>query len=176
MKKILLALSACAICCVPVLAQTPPPAGGPEKFVEVAAQTDMMEAHLGQLAADQAAKDEVKTFAQTIVADHTTDYQQLSTVAGKANLTVPKGLDAAHNKMIAPFEKLKGANFDHRYVQEMIAGHQKAILEYKRESESGENADIKAYANQALPVLQKHLQAAQDLQPAKGAKGAKSSK
>src|SRR5690242_18294934 len=33
--------------------------------------------------------------------------QQLSMAAGKAGLTVPKGLDAHSDKMIAPFEKLK---------------------------------------------------------------------
>jgi putative membrane protein len=83
----------------------------------MAAQTDMMEAHLGQMAADQASSQNVKTYAQMLVTDHTADYQQLGTLAAKAGLTVPTGLDAAHNKMIAPFEKLKGAAFDSRYVQ-----------------------------------------------------------
>ena len=106
-----------------------------------------------------------------LVTDHTNDYQQLGAIARKANLTVPNGLDPMHDKMIAPFEKLKGAAFDRRYAHEMVAGHEKAIAEYKRESESGENAEIKAYATQALPTLQKHLQAAQGLTPGKHTAG-----
>lgn len=169
MKFVYLTLSACALCCVPVLAQSTASDAGDQKFVDFAAQTDMMEAHLGQAAADRADSQNVKDFAQALVTDHTSDYQRLATIAGKANLTVPKGLDAMHNKMIAPFEKLKGSAFDRRYAHEMVAGHQKAIAEYKREAESGQSADLKAYASESLPTLQKHLEAAQGLTSAKGA-------
>ena len=79
-----------------------------------------------------------------------------------------KGLDATHNKMIAPFEKLKGAAFDRGYAHEMVVGHQKAIAQYQQESKNGSNPEIKAYATQALPTLEKHLQAAKELTPAKG--------
>ena len=72
--------------------------------------------------------------------------------------------------MITPFEKLKGAAFDHHFTQAMVAGHQKAIAEYQKEANNGQNADIKAYANQALPTLQKHLEQARDLQKSKSAK------
>lgn len=168
MKSIFAALSICALCCASAPAQPSSSAMSDQQFVDFAAQTDMTEAHLGQLAADQAAKQEVKDFAQTLVTDHTSDYKQLGMIAGKANLTVPKGLDAAHDKMIAPFEKLKGAAFDARFSHEMVSGHQKAIAQYKKEAEGGQNADLKAYANQALPTLEKHLQSAQDLLTSKG--------
>jgi predicted outer membrane protein len=59
-----------------------------------------------------------------LVTDHTNDYAQLSAAASKANLETSKGLDAAHDKMIAPFKKLKGTTFDHRYIQDMIAAYQ----------------------------------------------------
>lgn len=163
LKTILIGLSCCALSGTLAFAQATAAADNGQKFVDMAAQTDMTEAHLGQLAADQASAQEVKDFAQMLVTDHTNDYTQLSTVATKAGLTVPKGLDAQHDKMIAPFGKLKGAAFDRTFAREMVAGHQKAIAAYKKEAESGQNADIKAYASQTLPTLEKHLQAAQDL-------------
>jgi len=138
-----------------------------QQFVEFAAQTDMMEANLGQLAAAHASADGVKDYAEMVVTDHTNDYNQLSTAAVKANLEVPKGLDAAHDKMIAPFEKLKGVAFDHRYIQEMIAGHTKAIQVYKKEASDAQNANLKTYASQALPTLEKHLGDAKSLASAK---------
>jgi putative membrane protein len=145
------------------LAQTSSTSPSDQQFVDFAAQTDMMEAHLGQLAGEQAAGQNIKDFAQMLVTDHTNDYQQLTAAAGKASLTVPKGLDAAHDQMIAPLAKMKGTAFDRGFAQEMIAGHQKAIMAYQREAQNGQNADLKAYANQTLPTLEKHLQAAQDL-------------
>lgn len=138
-----------------------------QQFVDFAAQTDMMEANLGQLAGTQASAENVKDYAQTLVTDHTNDYTQLSMVAGKGNLEIPKGLDAAHDKMIVPFKKLKGTAFDHRYIQEMIAGHTKAIQVYTKEAADAQSADLKAYASQVLPTLQKHLEDAKALSPAK---------
>jgi putative membrane protein len=123
----------------------------------------MLEAHLGQMAASQAARQEVKDYAQMLVTDHTGDYQQLTALAAKDGFTVPNGLDAAHNKMIAPFEKLKGAAFDSRYIHEMTAGHTEAIGVYTKESTDAQNADLKAYASATLPTLNKHLDSAKGL-------------
>ncbi len=163
-RMILVSLCCGAVCSIPVLAQPSNMGTNDQKFVDFAAQTDMTEAHLGQMAADQGASQAVKDFGQMLVTDHTNDYQQLGTAASKAGDNEPKGLDAAQNKMIAPFNNLKGAAFDRRFAQAMVSGHQKAIAEYKKEADSGSNADIKAYATQALPVLQKHLDAARNLE------------
>jgi putative membrane protein len=134
-----------------------------QQFLDMAAQTDMLEAHLGKLAANQAASQDVKTYADMLVADHTADYQQLTALAAKDGLTVPTALDAAHNKMIAPFEKLNGKAFDARYVHTMVAGHTEAIGVYTKESNNAQNADVKAYASATLPTLNKHLDNAKDL-------------
>lgn len=163
-----------AFCCValaavPVFAQkhaakpTPPAAMTDQQFIDMAAQTDMLEAHIGQMAATQASSQDVKDYAQMLVSDHTADYQQLTAMAAKDNLTVPKGLDAEHDKMAAPFEKLNGAAFDARYAHEMIEGHNKAISVYTMESADAQSPDVKAYASATLPTLQKHLDGAKDL-------------
>jgi putative membrane protein len=114
--------------------------------VDFAAQTDMLEANLGQLAGTQASSQGVKDYAQMLVTDHTDDYTQLGVVAGKDNLVVPKALDAAHDKMIALFKNLQV---------------------YTKEATDAQSADLKAYANQTLATLQKHLDGAKNLAKAK---------
>jgi putative membrane protein len=168
-KSIITGLFCCALGGVLSLAQTSAPPPSDQDFLNMAAQTDMTEAHLGQLAANQAAGQNVKDFAQMLVTDHTNDYQQLGMLASKTGSTIPKGLDAKQEKMVAPFEKLKGAAFDRQFAREMVMGHQKAIAAYKREAQDGQNADIKAYATQTLPTLQKHLEAAEGLHGARTA-------
>jgi putative membrane protein len=123
----------------------------------------MTEAHLGQLAQQQAAEQGIKDYGQMLAQDHTKDYDTLTAVAGKIGADVPKGIDAAHNKMIDPMAKLKGKAFDHRYLQAMVKGHEEAIAKYKKEAENGDNAALKSYASSALPTLQTHLEKAQDL-------------
>jgi putative membrane protein len=139
-----------------------------QQFVDFAAQTDMVEANLGQLAESTASAQPVKDYGQMLVTDHTQDFHQLYGVAQQASLKMPDAIDAEHNKaMIDPFQKLKGTAFDRHYVQEMIAGHTKAIAVYKKESTDAQNPALKSYAEQTLPTLQKHLDGAKALEKAK---------
>jgi len=169
MKRMLSAVCCLAVCAIPALAQkTAAATMTDQKFVDFAAQTDMVEANLGQLAQSVAAKQPVKDYGQMLATDHTKDYGQLSSAAQQANLTVPNAIDSEHNKaMIDPFQKLKGAAFDHKYIQEMIAGHTKAIAIYKKEAADAQNPALKSYAETALPVLQKHLDDAKAIEQGK---------
>jgi putative membrane protein len=165
-------LACCVVLgCVPVLAQKRAAAEKTmtdQQFVDFAAQTDMVEANLGQYAESNGETQGVKDYGQMLVTDHTSDYQQLCTAAKQANLNVPTAIDAEHNKMmIEPFQKLKGAAFDRKYAQEMVSGHTKAIEIYKKEAADAQNDAIKQYAQTALPVLEKHLSGAKDLEKAK---------
>jgi putative membrane protein len=165
-----------AVCCLALVAL---PAFGQKKaaakggmsdqeFVQFAAQTDMVEANLGQMAASVGSAQPVKDYGQMLAADHTKDFSQLYSVAHQANLNMPNAIEAEHNKaMIDPFQKLTGTAFDHRYAHEMVAGHTKAIAIYKKEAADAQNPALKSYAEQALPVLEKHLEDAKGLAKAK---------
>jgi putative membrane protein len=170
MKHILSAVCCIALGSIPVLAQSKASGSAmtDQQFVDFAAQTDMVEANVGQLAETVASSQPVKDYGQMLVTDHTKDFAQLNDVAHQANFNVPTAIDAEHNKMmIDPFQKLKGTAFDHRFIQEMIAGHTKAIAVYKKEAADAQNPALKSYAEEALPVLQKHLDGAKALQKSK---------
>lgn len=139
-----------------------------QQFVDFAAQTDMVEANLGQMAQSVSDSQPVKDYGQMLATDHTNDFHQLYVVAHQANLNMPDAIDSENNKtMIGPFEKLKGAAFDHRYIHDMIEGHTKAIAIYKKEAADAQNPALKAYAEQALPTLEKHLDGAKTLEKGK---------
>lgn len=165
MRKSVAGLLCCTAFAVVALAQAE--GGSDQDFLNFAAQTDMTEAHLGKMAQDQGSSQAVKDLGQMLVTDHTSDYQKLGTLAAKAGLIIPKGIDSKHDKMIAPFDKLKGKAFDRRYTREMVAGHTAAIAQYKKEAANGQNADLKAYAQETLATLEKHKTAAQEAEKAK---------
>lgn len=170
MKRMLSVVCCLTLCSIPAFAQKKAgEAMSDQKFVDMAAQTDMVEANLGQLAQDASSSQPVKDYGQMLTTDHTNDYQQLSNAAHQANLNVPSAIDEEHNKaMIGPFQKLKGEAFDHRYIAEMISGHTKAIAIYKKEAADAENPAIKSYAQAALPTLEKHLEGAKNLEKKPG--------
>lgn len=168
MKRILSAVCCITLCSMSALAQAKKPAMSDQKFVDLAAQIDMVEANLGQLAQSASSSQAVKDYGQMLVTDHTKDFGQLFDVAHQTNLNRPDAIDAAHNRaMIAPFQKLKDTAFDRRYIHEMIAGHTQAIAAYKKEAADAENPALKSYAQEALPVLEKHLDGAKALEKAK---------
>jgi putative membrane protein len=170
MKRVLSAVCCLALCALPALGQKKAMGAGmtDQQFVDFAAQTDMVEANLGQMAQTVGDSQAVKDFGQTLVTDHTKDFGDLHTAAQQASLTVPSAIDAAHNKaMVDPFQKLKGAAFDKKFAMDMVAGHTKAIAVYKKESTDAKNPALQQYAQAALPVLQQHLDAAKALGKAK---------
>lgn len=167
MKRTLAAVCCVALCSLPALAQKKAAAMTDQQFLDFAAQTDMVEANLGQMAGSVASSQQVKDYGQMLVNDHTADFNELYKVAQQANLTRPNAIGAEQNKaMVDPFQKLKGTAFDKRYIHEMIAGHTKAIAVYKKEAEDAQNAAVKSYAEQTLPTLQKHLDNAKALEKA----------
>lgn len=167
MKRTLSAVCCLLVFVVPALAQKAAPMSD-QKFLEIAAQTDMVEAHLGNLAQDSASSQAVKDYGRMLVADHTQDFQKIQDIARQAGLTMATAIDAEHNKsLIAPLHKLKGKAFDHTYIQDMIAGHTAAIALYKKEAQDATNPAIRSYAQDTLLTLEKHLDAAKAIQQGK---------
>jgi putative membrane protein len=165
MKRMLTAFCCIALAAVPALSQAKK--GGAmtdQQFVDFAAQTDMVEANLGQMAKTKSSTQAVEDMGQMLITDHTADYNQLGQIAKAASLNVPTAIGAEQNKMmIGPFSKLKGAAFDHKFATDMVAGHTKAIEVYKKEAADATSPDLKSYAEQTRPTLQKHLDAAKAL-------------
>lgn len=142
-----------------------------QKFIMEAAKGGMAEVELGKLAADKASSDQVKQFGQRMVTDHGKANDELKSIAGGKNITLPSDLDAKDKALRDRLSKLSGAQFDRAYMQAMVRDHRKDVNEFKRESTSGKDADVKAFASKTLPTLEEHLKLAQDANRAVGTTG-----
>lgn len=133
-------------------------------FMRTITSTQAIELRLSKQALEKSGNKKIKNFAAMIVTDHPqmqNDLKQLSN--GKSVLLL-----AGQAKKVQGTEN----NFDFEYVQTMITSSQKNISFFERASRS-KNSGIKAFALKQLPVLKKHLSAAQELtsevRPGKGA-------
>jgi putative membrane protein len=142
-----------------------------QHFVMEAANGGMAEVELGKLAADKASSDEVKKFGQRMVDDHGKANDELKKLAENKNITLPTAPDAKHKATIDRLSKLSGEAFDRAYMQEMLKDHRKDVSEFRTESKSGKDADVKAWAAKTLPTLEEHLKLAQDANKAVGTSG-----
>ena len=142
------------------------PGNADKQFLVMAAKTDMTEAHEGQMAENQANRADVKSFGQTLTQDHTQSYTELTALAAKTGVEIPKGIDIAKDHTIEQLMRLKGNQFDRQFTQDEVAAHRHAIAEYEREEKMTQDPDIKAYAEKMIPVLKKHLQLAEECEKA----------
>jgi putative membrane protein len=133
------------------------------EFLAMAAQADMTMAHIGKMAEDRATGSKVKDFANTLVQDHTTDYQRLTALAAKLGDSVPKSINERNNRTIAELDHSRGKTFDHAFLTKQSAEHEKLIDAFKWEAEHGSTPAIKAYASQTLPTIERHLHDAEGL-------------
>jgi putative membrane protein len=138
------------------------------RFAMKAAQGGMAEVQLGQLAAQKASNPDVKAFGQQMVDDHTKANDQLKSVAGQENMSLPTTLDAKDQALMTKLQNASGSDFDRMYVKAMVKDHQEDVKEFQKEADKGKDQNIKNFASQTLPVLQQHLSKIQGIQAGMG--------
>src|ERR1035441_9237998 len=87
-----------------------------QDFMLAAAQGGMTEVKLGELAAQNGERSDVKEFGQMMVNDHSAINADLKTLAAQKEVTLPDSLDAKHQKMVDKMAALSGSAFDKAYV------------------------------------------------------------
>jgi putative membrane protein len=127
-------------------------------FILAAAQGGMTEVELGQLAATNGIRDDVKEFGQMMVKDHTAINDDLKALAAQKGVTLPDSLDAKHQAMVDKLTALTGSEFDNAYITAMIKGHKKDAKAFKAESATTQDADIKSFLDKSIPIVEAHLQ------------------
>jgi len=136
---------------------------GDQTFVDKAATGGLAEVQTAQLAQQRAGSPQVKQFASKMITDHTQANGELQQIAEQKKLTLPSQPGREH---VATEQKLRGLNgsaFDQAYAQEEVRDHQEDVALFQREASSGQDPDLKAFAQKTLPTLQRHLQMAQGL-------------
>jgi putative membrane protein len=131
-------------------------------FVRKAAQGGMAEVELGRLATSKASNEKVKQFGQRMVDDHSKANNELKEVASRKGVTLPTSLDAKDQSTKDKLSKLSGAEFDKAYMEDMVKDHKTDVSEFRKESNSGSDPDVKSFASKTLPTLEEHLKLAED--------------
>jgi putative membrane protein len=130
------------------------------KFAVEAASGGMMEVQLGELAQQKASSQRVKDFGAMMVRDHTKANDELKSLAGMKSITLPPAPGEDHMDHIKNLSKKSGKEFDKDYIKMMVDDHKKDIDHFEMCSKDAKDADLKAFADKALPVLRVHLDSA----------------
>jgi putative membrane protein len=174
LSRLLMGVALAALMAQPALAQSDstqpqqpqqPPAAGEtqqlaqqdQEFATKAAGDGKAEVELGELAQQQAESDEVKQFGQRMVEDHGKANEQLASIAQQKGIELPQDLPEEAQQLQDELQQKSGPEFDQAYMAAMVEDHEKAVALFEQQAGSGEDADLRNFAEETLPVLQEHL-------------------
>ncbi len=123
----------------------------------------------GALAAKKATNPEVKAFARLMMTEHHALRVQGQALAKKVKVTPePPAEDPlaapAQDEVNALQSAPKGAQFDKTYIDQEVGIHQAVKDLLDKAHSAAQNAELKSLIEKAQPIIQKHLDKAQELQ------------
>jgi len=135
-----------------------------KQFLSKAAMDNMAEIRLGKMAQDKSKNDRIQQFGQTLQTDHSDAQDKVKALAQQYGVDLPQNLDQKNQATAKGLSNMSGMQFDRQLIQTEIPDHQKAVQEFQDMAKNAENADIREFASNTVPVLQKHLDMAQQVQ------------
>jgi putative membrane protein len=134
------------------------------KFAKDALRGGMEEVQLGQLAKQNASSPAVREFGERMVTDHQKANDNLKQVVQKKGALIPGTLSHHETSRLEHLQKLSGADFDKAYLSDMVSDHKSDVKEFEKASKNLSDPDLKAFAENKLPILQEHLRQAEALE------------
>ena len=121
-------------------------------FMKKAAKGGIMEVAMGNLAAQNAQSDDVKSFGKRMVSDHGKANDDLKSIASKKGVTLPGK------------EPTVKWSSDKAYIDMMVKDHEKDLAEFQEEAKAGSDPDLKKFADDTAKMVQEHLDLAKETQ------------
>ena len=125
-------------------------------FMLRAAQGNMAEVALGQLALRKSRNPQVRQLAQHLIQEHSTANATLLPILTRKGMQLPRfigAMNAATNDQLA---RLSRDGFDRMFMAAQVEAHENAIALYQQELAMGTDEDARAYATRFLPEIMSH--------------------
>jgi len=133
------------------------------KFVLDSSEASGMEIELGQLALQKSKTKSVQEFARESIKEHTKAIQDLRRLAMQKGERVSTNL--APRVIEASQTLSRSSDFDRAYIDKTINNIQNELRLYEEASSKGNDKEVKQYAADLIPIVEKRLEAAKALNP-----------
>jgi putative membrane protein len=128
-------------------------------FYKHAAEGGLFEVQAGQIAQTKGNSQPVKDFGAMMVKDHGAANDKLQQLASSKSITLPTSPSVGQMAAKTKLDVLSGDTFDKSYVKGQVKAHRETIALFRKEINSGQDADAKAFATATLPTVRSHLKA-----------------
>jgi predicted outer membrane protein len=139
-----------------------------EKILKDMAMADMAEVEGGKMAQGKSQNGDVKSFAQQMIDDHTSNLNDVKALAQARGVTLPTEPDAKHKAMAAKLEKMSGDAFDKAYMKQAgVQDHKAVHAKLMAAAKKAKDPELKALVEKTAPVVAQHLKSAEQMPMAK---------
>ena len=114
------------------------------------------------MAKEKASSDEVRSYADQLVKDHTNADQMVLATAQKTGTRL-RSASTARSKTDQKLSSASRAQFDRMFLEQTSADHKKLMSELQQEREDASDDNIEALIDKIMPILQQHHDLAQIL-------------
>jgi putative membrane protein len=128
-------------------------------FYKHAAEGGLFEVQAGQIAQTKGNSQQVKDFGAMMVKDHSAANDKLQQIASSKSITLPTSPSVGQMAAKGKLDVLTGDTFDKSYVKGQVKAHRDTIALFRKEINSGQDSDAKAFAAATLPTVRAHLKA-----------------
>lgn len=128
------------------------------EFLVDQAEINLAEIELGKLAQQKGTNAEVKKFGKMLVDEHTKSASEVSALAKAKNFTLPTSVTEDGQEEYKKLNEKSGLDFDKKFVDMMIDGHEKAIDKLQKASKDATDNDVKLWASNNIAPLTAHLE------------------
>ena len=135
-----------------------------KSFMKAAAHAGAAEIEASKLAQTKAKSADVKSFADSMVTDHTKVADELKALAASKNVKLPDGPSVTQKAELKLIDAGDNDKFDERYAKNFgVKAHEDTIKLFEEASREAKDPEVKAWAAKTLPGLKHHLEMAQAL-------------
>jgi putative membrane protein len=135
-----------------------------KRFIIETEQHNIKERSLGRVVVQKSTNSDVKEYAQMLVDDHTKALNDLVKLVENVGMNQPAGLPEVKDEAQDRLNGLSGPTFDREYINLMVKDYEQAISKFKSQETAAQDQSVRDYAKHILPVLQKHVNKAPELQ------------
>ncbi|WP_281234138.1 DUF4142 domain-containing protein [Flavobacterium gelatinilyticum] len=133
------------------------------EFLVDQAEINLAEIEIGKLAQQKSTNPEVKKFGKMLVDEHTKSASEVSALAKSKNFTLPASLTEEGQDEYKKLNEKSGVDFDKKFADMMIDGHEKAIKKLEKASKDATDEDVRLWASNNIAGLTAHLEHAKML-------------
>lgn len=127
-------------------------------FLVSAAEINLEEIDLGNLAQQKATMAEVKDLGKMMQTEHSKALSDLQALAAKKQITIPSSLTEKNIDTKKDLNEKTGMNFDKKYCDMMVDGHKEAIDKFEKAASNANDEEVRTWAKSMLPSLRTHLE------------------